>query len=159
MKFANSRTWIVGAALALMLGTAACGSDTSSTETSTETATSTDQSTTKIESEELEGALVDSFPQDVPLYDGEIIESKGGMSDVSEEPEWNVAMSTADSIETVDESIRAAYSTNGWTIGSESESGNGYQLIARKTGYIVSITYNDMFSTDININYGVSATG
>lgn len=159
MKLTGTRALIVAAALTLALVTASCGSDSSDDGAQAETTSGAEQTQTEIKSEELEGELVDSFPADVPLYDGDIIESSGQMSDVSGAPEWGVLMSTSDSIEAVDESIRAAYSSDGWAIGSDSESGNGHLLVARKTGYTVSITYNDMFGSNITIIYGVSATG
>lgn len=106
-------------------------------------------------SEELEGALVSNFPSEVPLYNGLILNSSSGISEVSGEPQWSVMMSTSDPLETVDAAIREAYSTNGWAIGSDMEAHGGYVLIARGGGPTTSITYNDMLGSDITITYGV----
>lgn len=112
----------------------------------------------EFEATELEGALVDSFPHDVPLYNGLIEKSSASLSEVSNKPEWAVLMSTSDPLEAVDVSIRESYSTNGWTIGSDMESAGGFLLVARGNGYIVSITYNDLTGDGITITYGVSAS-
>ena len=154
MKTTINRTATALIGAALLFTTAACGSDTSASDTSNDTSTSAEPAHTEIESEELEGALVDSFPDDIPLYDGTIMESKGHMGEVSGAPEWSVFMKTDDPIETVNESLRADYSSNGWEMGSDMKSGSSHQFTARNNDYIVSVTYNDMFGT---INYGVSA--
>lgn len=110
----------------------------------------------EFETLELEGALVDSFPTDVPLYEGTVTASVAAVSEVTELPEWNATIVTDHSLETVDAAIREAYSSNGWTIGSDMAAFGGYQLITRSDRYTVSVTYNDLTSSDITINYGVS---
>lgn len=183
MKSPMSRSWMIAAAAGLALLTASCASDPvaddspedapvveEQTEVQAEEPSSDDTQeaadddqvaqdaeTIEVETVKLEGELVDSFPDDVPLYDGEIFDSSSQMDEVSEAPAWGVMMSTGDSIEVVDAAIREAYSTNGWEIGSDMEYMGGYQLVARHAGYIVSITYNDALSSDIMITYGVSA--
>lgn len=154
MRTTINRTAAILIGAVLLFAAAACGSDTSASDTSGDTSTSAEAPSTEIESEEVEGALVDSFPDDIPLYDGTIIESKAGMSEVSGDPEWNVHMDTDDPVETVNESLRADYSSNGWEISSEMTSGSSHLFTASNSDYIVSVTYNDMFGT---INYGVSA--
>ncbi len=159
---------MIAAATALVLFTASCSaaSETESTASNTETtaAESTDNSPAEQNNDaefeviELEGELVDSFPQDVPLYDGSIVQSSASLSEVSNAPEWAVLMSTGDALEAVDADIRESYSTNGWTIGSDMESAGGILLVARGNGYIVSVTYNDLTGDGITITYGVSAS-
>lgn len=174
-----TRAWMIAAAAALALFAASCGSDSSGAATApppvdnsqadvlpeeTPAAEETpdaeepsDDSAATVEEEELDGALVDSFPSDVPLYDGEIESSKSGLNSFGD-PEWNAAIITNDAMESVDASIREAYSADGWTLGSELEFAGGYLLTARSEDYTVSLTYNDM-TGPVTINYGVSANG
>lgn len=121
-------------------------------ETSAETATPAD-----FTPEELDGALVASFPSEIPLYDGEISDSRSSMGEVTQKPEWAVAMVTGDSLETVDAAVRDAYSNNGWSIRSEQDFAGGYMVIANGNGYIVTITHNDFGGPEVIISYGVSA--
>lgn len=155
------------AIVALALGLAACAgesvdghvqSDPPSSETSREQQQqATEPSTADFVVEEIDGALVTSFPTDVPLYDGEIVASSASLSDVDSAPEWGVIMQTGDPLEAIDAAIRSDYASNGWTIASDNAYMGGYQLIARGNGYTVSITYNDM-TGPMEIIYGVSST-
>lgn len=177
-----ARTWAVVAVTTLMLVASGCSSEepegdpqvdvlvaeetTDVTETTDSTAGTDAQEPEQEEpaghdvpTEQLEGALVSSFPADVPLYDGQIVDSLSGISDFSGAPEWNVTMTTQDSVDTVGASVREAYSTNGWSMGSEMESAGGNLFTARGAGYTVSVTYGDAFGPETTINYGVSADG
>lgn len=116
-----------------------------------------DQAAADMPTEQLEGELVSSFPAEVPLYDGQIESSSSGVAEISRNPEWNVAMTTSDALDTVDTAVREAFSANGWTIGTDMEFAGGYQLTARSAEYMVSITYNDFGGPEVMINYGVSA--
>src|SRR5690606_36066723 len=112
--------------------------------------------TAKFETIKLQGTLVDSFPRDVPLYNGLILESSASLGPVTELPEWGVLMRTSDSLDVVDAGIRESYSANGWTIGTDMKANGGYLLVVRGNGYMLSITYNNLASDDIMITYGVS---
>lgn len=119
---------------------------------------STSQNSQTIEAEELEGALVESFPADeVPLYDGTVTKSLGKMS-VSDRPEWNVTIETNDTINQVDAAIRASYAADGWSIRSDGKTLlGGTMLTTQSDGYTVTITYDEIGESGIIINYGVSA--
>lgn len=182
MTFRLARTWTVAAVTMLMVVTAGCSSENPegdpqgevlvAEETTDVTATTDETEAADVEqpeqeepaghdvpTEHLEGALVSSFPADVPLYDGHIVDSLSDISEFSGAPEWNVMISTPDSVDAVGASVREAYSTNGWSMGSEMESAGGYLFTARGAGYTVSVSYNDAFGPDTTINYGVSADG
>ena len=107
--------------------------------------------------EELDGSLVASFPDDVPLYPGDVVSSLAALSDMTQQPEWNATISTDDSLETVDAAIRADYTSNGWEIRSEMDHAGGFMLITANDAYIVTVTYNDLDGNGITINYGVSS--
>jgi|LSQX01.1.fsa_nt_gb hypothetical protein len=168
----TTRTALGAAAVAFALLTTSCAAESSvaddeavdqstSQQTTDETA---DQGTAgddghsadTFEVIELDGALVDSFPADVPLYDGEVLRSAASWSDYLDKPEWHAVIGTADDLDTVNAGVRADYTSNGWEITSESEVLGGYQLIAHGNGYIVSITYNDITGA-MQVDYGVSA--
>lgn len=163
MKKHVARSAALAASVLLALGMTACASESSEPDAlaeqpaaaETEDNAAAEQPAEDFTEEELEGALVDSFPKEVPLYDGEIKSSSASISEVSDDPQWNVMMTTSDSLETVDASIRESFSANGWKIGTEMESGGGYLLVANGGGPTTSITYNDMFGDFITINYGV----
>lgn len=167
MRITAARSALAAATLALALFTVSCAAETQATEQppaaegtaqeSTEN-TAPEQNAEDFEEVELDGALVDSFPSDVPLYDGEIVNSLSAWSETSDSPEWNVLIATDDPMETVDAAIRSAYTSNGWEIRSDMESMGGYLLVAHNDDYIVSITYNDM-TGGLTINYGVSTKG
>lgn len=178
MNFARSRSLTVTSIAALALFTASCASDSSPEQPSaqalvTEDATDNtdapdssdaqpsdaDDTEADVTPQELNGALVDSFPDDVPLYDGDIESSLAALSEVTGAPEWNVDMVTGDPFDTVDAAIREAYSSNGWEIASEMEFGGGPMLITRRASYTVTVSYSDAYSEGIIINYGVSAKG
>ena len=174
-------TWALLLASALSLATASCSSapvggdnaaqpadetqpavqvdEAAADETDADQAGAEDagQAGAEVPVEELEGELVSSFPAEVPLYDGEIESSLSGVAEISGNPEWNVAMTTADSLDAVDTAIREAFSSNGWAIGTDMEFAGGYQLTARSSEHMVSITYNDFGGPLVMINYGVSA--
>ncbi|HMM62318.1 MAG TPA: hypothetical protein PKC86_02040 [Candidatus Saccharibacteria bacterium] len=111
-----------------------------------------------VKDEKLEGKLVDSFPKnEVPLYPGEIVSSLGKMNSDGDRGEWNVAVKTNDSLAAVDASIREAYEADNWSIATESKTGmGGTMLIARSNKHTATITYDDMGTDGILINYGVS---
>lgn len=176
------RSWAIATVTTLVLAMAACDSDPAGSEaleeppvsqettdapdtpdatddTDVEEPQQEDSASHDVPTEHLEGALVSSFPADVPLYDGHIVDSLSGISEYSGAPEWNVTISSPDSVDTVGASVREAYSTNGWSMGSEMESAGGYLFTARGAGYTVSVTYGDAFGPDTTINYGVSADG
>ena len=174
MKSPIRRTWILALVAVSALATASCSSEAPAdeeqvdaptgeaqvdapAEDGSEGSTDADQSDTEVPSEELEGELVSSFPSEVPLYDGEIESSLSGVGEVTGSPEWNVAMTTADSMDAVDAAVREAFSSNGWAIGTDMEFAGGYQLTARSSEHMVSITYNDFGGPLVMINYGVSA--
>lgn len=117
----------------------------------------TGQAADSFQEEELEGALVSSFPDDVPLYPGDVVSSIAALSEVTEQPEWNATMTTGDPFDAVDSAIRSDYTSDGWQIRSEMDHLGGYLLVAGKDNYTVSITYNDMQGPGITINYGVSS--
>lgn len=115
------RPLAVAATTALMIMTAACSSDSSPEQPSaqalvTEDAidntdapdssdaqpSDADGTEADVTPEELSGALVESFPHDVPLYDGDIVSSLVALSEVTGAPEWNVDMVTGDPFDTVD---------------------------------------------------------
>ncbi len=152
---------LAAVAAPLMFMSAACGSGGAANSSDSQSSTSSpnnESSNEKVKDEELDGALVTSFPAEIPLYDGEVEKSLGQMSEITEQPEWNVTITTTDDLTDVDTSIRQAYSENGWTIVSDNEFAGGYQLTARGNGYTVSITHNDFGSSTVTINYGVSKT-
>lgn len=160
-----TRSWIIAPLVALVLVTASCAAEPAenpapdggtNVETSNETSPVEENNTADFETIELEGALVDSFPRDVPLYNALILQSSASLGPVTESPEWGVLMTTSDSLEVVDAGIRESYSANGWTIGSDMKANGGYLLIVRGNGYMLSITYNNLASDDIMITYGVS---
>lgn len=112
----------------------------------------------KIKDEKLDGELVDSFPKEqVPLYPGEVVSSLGKMDVYLDRAEWNVAITTSDTFAAVDASIREAYESGDWSIATDNKSGlGGTMLIARSNKYTAAISYDDMGTDGISINYGVS---
>src|SRR5690606_2496415 len=112
----------------------------------------------KIKEEELNGELVDSFPEDkVPLYAGQIKHSLGKMNSAGDRGEWNVRVTTTDSFDQVDAAIREAYEADDWSIAVDQKSLlGGTMLIARSMRHTATITYDDMGEEGILINYGVS---
>lgn len=108
-----------------------------------------------VKDEKLEGEIVSSFPSGkIPLYDGTVVSSSSATGPQTGKPEWNVDITTSDAIETIDASIRSAFSSNGWAIATDIPQGNGYLLLARNDSYTVNVTYNNMFGP-MRINYGV----
>jgi len=106
--------------------------------------------------EELDGALVASFPGGVPLYPGDVVSSLAVLGEVSERPEWNVTIATDDALEVVDAAIRDDYTSDGWEIRTEMDHMDGHLLVTGKDGYTVSITYSSAGGA-VSINYGVSS--
>lgn len=178
MNLAFSRPLTITIVAALALFAAACSSDSSPdeaaaeapiTEETADTTDATDLGETEPNStdedgndftpQDLDGALVDSFPDDVPLYDGEIESSLSNVGEVTGLPEWSVTMFTNDSFDMVDAAIREAFSSNGWEISSEMEYGGGPMLVTRHASYTVTVAYNDAYTENIMIVYGVSAVG
>lgn len=119
--------------------------------------TESDEPSESFEEEELDGTLVSSFPDAVPLYPSEVVNSLAAVSEVTERPEWNVLLTTGDAFEEVDAAIRSDYTSNGWNIRSEMDYMGGFLLVAGKDEYTVSITYHELSETEIHINYGVSS--
>lgn len=108
--------------------TAACGSDGEANSSDSQSSTSspnTESSNVKVKDEELDGALVTSFPAEIPLYDGEVERISSQMGVVTEQPEWGVTITTTDHLNDVDARIRQAYSENGRTIVSDNEFAGG----------------------------------
>lgn len=160
MKSYIGRSTILAAAVLLALVTTSCASTSPDTNTQNDRPAATDgngnsnaeQPAADFVSEELDGALVGSFPKEVPLYDGQIESSSASLSEASGDPQWSVRITTSDPFETVDAAIRAAFSSNGWKIASEMKSGSTYLTIARGGGPTTTVSYNDTFGT---IDYGV----
>jgi hypothetical protein len=161
------RSGLIAAIAALSLFTTSCAAETAGADSQPATSDNAESpaeradgsradSTASFEAEELDGALVSSFPSDVPLYPGDVVNSLAALSEASERPEWNAQIVTGDSFDAVDASIRADYSSAGWKTRSEMDFMGGIQLIAGNDAYTVSITYNDFDGTGITINYGVS---
>lgn len=160
-----TRSWIIAPLVALVLVTASCAAEPAenpapgggaNVEASNENAPAEESNTAEFETIELEGALVDSFPRDVPLYNALVLESSASLGPVTELPEWGVLMTTNDAFDAVDADIRSTYSSNGWTIGMDSQFGGGTLLTARGNGYMLSITYTDYGEDGVSITYGVS---
>lgn len=170
VKTLFARVGAAGIVSALALFLVSCGAEepteaatpveSAAAEPTTESADDSDAAEpaeSSFQEEELEGELVSSFPDDVPLYPGEIVSSVAALSDVSQSPEWNVMMETADAFDVVDAAIRSDYTSNGWSISNEMDYLDGYLLMVRNGDYIVSITYAELGEVGITINYGVSS--
>lgn len=92
--------------------------------------------------------LPDSFPSNIPLYDGKITAS--GKITVDGKTGWTVTISTSDDLETVGSWNTSQYSSNGWTTNLDTVSSSGGLLTATNNAYRVSaFSSNDDSTTTV----------
>lgn len=150
---------ILGATVIMLAG---CGGGASENATSGDAAsTEASAPTSGItgDEEELEGALVSSFPDFAPLHPGNITKSKAVKRTTDGELQWSVRMETDSPFDDVKSAIATAYSQDGWEIVSVKEQNMGAMsneiVMARGHGMTMSIVYTQV-NDIVQISYGLN---
>lgn len=84
--------------------------------------------------------------------------SSDRMDEYMERLDWAVNITTTDAFDDVDKSIRNSYGSDGWRIVSDNKSLiDKFMLVIHSDDYILSINYDNMGDSVVDIHYGLSA--